>query len=106
MSKKVSKEQSTAEGHVCMINRFDTETVMVPFREQELSLLHNLLKRRIGILEASEDYPEKERDTQTLNNLMMGMWMLSVKLDNVPSGSTVHAVGCSCEHCKIGFTKA
>ena len=76
---KVSAQQSTAQGHTCAINRFDEETVIVPFNENELRRRMHLWQAGMSKLAATGDYPEKQQDEQTLYNLQTALWMLSRK---------------------------
>lgn len=77
--RKVSANFSTAMGHTCAINRFDTDTVMVPFNENELRRLINEWDRRMKALTASGDYPERVQDEATMYNLQTAAWMLTRK---------------------------
>lgn len=79
MAVKVSKDQSTARGHTCMINRFDEETVMVPFNENELNTLRSAMERRMYALRSTKDYPEEQADVDLLHNINLAAWMLTRK---------------------------
>jgi hypothetical protein len=71
------KDQHPAEGHTCCINRYDEETIMVPFKERELWRLISSLKRTITALEATGDFPESKEYYATYNNLTTAHWMVT-----------------------------
>lgn len=58
-----------AKGHIAKIIQFDEETVLLPLNASEANRLFNAISKTIKMLEATNDFPEKEEYENLKYNL-------------------------------------